>query len=136
MARKVFFSRNSGQRFNAGKYRLRLHYHPVAAAKRAIVNDVLLVSRPLPPIVRRHFHQSGVARTPQNPTIYALAKELGKDRDDIEAQHLKDPKVLPEDRRRSSFALDRPRPRSNPLAVSVVPCRCCRLRPESRRRQF
>src|SRR5215467_13041009 len=121
MARKVFLSRNSGQRFNTGEDGLGLEYHPVPATKRPIIDDVMLVSGPLPQIVRRYFHQPGITRAPQNPTIYALAKELGKDRDDIEAQHLKDPKVLPEDQRRSSSVPDRLQPRSNPPAVSIVP---------------
>src|SRR5690242_18601963 len=108
MTRKVFLSRNSGQRFDAGEDRLGLQYHPVAPAKRPIVDHVMLVGGPLPQVVRCYFDQSRVARAPQNPTIYALAKEFGKDRDDIEAQHLKDPKVLPEDRRRSSSASYRP----------------------------
>src|SRR5678809_1369055 len=92
-----------------------------------------ILSTPTPKLVLRTVI---VARAPQNPTIYALAKELGKDRDDIEAQHLKDPKVLPEDRRRSSFAPGRLQPRLNQPAVSIFLCRCCRLLPESRPRQF
>jgi hypothetical protein len=47
----------------------------------------MLVGGPLPQIVRRDFDQTGVTRAPQNPTIDHLAKKLGKDRDDIEAQH-------------------------------------------------
>src|ERR1051325_4792093 len=98
MTRKVFFSRDSGQRFDAGEDRLGLQYHPVATTKRPIVDHVMLVSGPLPQVVRCYFDQSRVARAPQNPTIDRLAQELGKDRDDIEAQHLKDPTAPREDR--------------------------------------
>ena len=85
MARNVFFARDSGQRFNGHKDRLGFEYHPVATTKRAIVDYVMLVGGPLPQVVRRYFHETRILRPPQNPTIYATAKELGKDRDDIEA---------------------------------------------------
>ena len=84
---KVFFSRSASQRFNAGEDRLGFQDHPVATAERPIVYDVVLIGGPLPQIVGLYFNQSRIARPPQNPTIDRLAKELGKDRDDIEAQH-------------------------------------------------
>jgi len=50
----------------------------------------VLIRGPLSQIVGRYIHQPRIARAPQNSTINRLAKELRKDRDDIEAQHLKD----------------------------------------------
>jgi hypothetical protein len=34
-----------------------------------------------------YFDESGIPRAPQNPTIDHLVKELGKDRNDVEAKH-------------------------------------------------
>src|ERR1044072_1319626 len=47
----------------------------------------MLVCGPLAQLMRDDIHESGVTCAPQNPTINHLAKELGKDCDDIEAQH-------------------------------------------------
>ena len=46
----------------------------------------MLVRGPLPQIVRRDVDESCIARSSQNPTINRVAKKLGKDRNDIEAQ--------------------------------------------------
>jgi hypothetical protein len=77
----------------AGEDRLGFQNHPVAAAERPIVNDVVLVSGPLPQIVSYYFNQSGITCSPQNSTIDHFAKKLGKDRDDIEAQHFRESKI-------------------------------------------
>src|SRR5437762_7275418 len=48
----------------------------------------MLVGRPLAQVVSIYFDEAGGARSSHNPVIDCFAKELGKDRDDVEAQHV------------------------------------------------
>src|SRR3982074_829145 len=47
----------------------------------------MTVGGPLPQVVSLYLNQVGGACPADDPVIDRLAKELGKDRDDIEAQH-------------------------------------------------
>ena len=64
--RKIFFSADAPvSSSTAGEDRFGLEDHAVAAAKRPIVNDVMLIGGPLPQIVRLDFNQSRSSRSPQ-----------------------------------------------------------------------
>jgi hypothetical protein len=82
---KVFALTGTGQCLDTGKNRFRFQHHSVATAEWPIINDVMLIAGPLPQIVRIYLNQTGFSRTSNNSVIDNITKELGKNRDDIDA---------------------------------------------------
>ena len=72
------------QRFNTFKDRFRLKDHAFAAAKRAIIHGAVTVMRKRPQVVDFDRCQTGFSGPADNAVIQRPAKEVGKDRYDID----------------------------------------------------
>src|SRR5205085_4502537 len=66
--------------FNRGEDRFRLHHHPIAAAKRPVVDHPVLVRRILAYVVDIYFNNGSGLGSPDDPKVEDLSEELGKDR--------------------------------------------------------
>src|SRR5579862_1946108 len=73
------------QRPDRLEYRLRLHHHPLASAKRPVVHGAMAVVREIAQVVHARFDQSSFARTPHDPIIERSPKEIGEDRYNVES---------------------------------------------------
>jgi hypothetical protein len=84
---KVLAAAGSGQRFNCCKDRFGFEHHAIAAAKRPIVDHVMLVRCPGPQIMGLDRYQFRRSRPTNNSVIKHFAKKARKDSDDIDAKH-------------------------------------------------
>jgi len=88
--------RNAAQRLQAFKNRFRLQDHAFAAAKRPVIHGAVLVFRKRPQIVNAYFHQARFACPANNSVIQRSAKEVGKDRENVDL-HLRTNPLTAED---------------------------------------
>src|SRR5687768_2787107 len=68
------------------EYRLRLHYHPGAPAKRAIVSRLVFIQRPSPQIVDSHRQISRGDALPQDALGEKAIKHAREQREDVDRE--------------------------------------------------
>ena len=119
-------------RFDGLEPRLGFHHHADSAPERRVVDRAMTVARVRAQVVHADRKDPALDCLGDERGRQGAGEVLGKDRDDIEAQHLKDLKVLLADRRRSFLPRGRSRPRSTPPGGTTSGRRRC---PTRRRRR-
>jgi hypothetical protein len=112
--------RQTAERLQTFKDRFRLQDHAFAAAKRAVIHGAVFVFRKVPQIVNAYFRQASLACPADDAVIQLSAKEVRKDREDIDL-HLR---TKPFHRRDAEFAesnLEKPSNFSNQLPSAKEP---------------
>ena len=80
---QTLLARRHIQSLNTFKDRFRLQDHAFAAAKWAVIYSAMPIAGKLPQIVDPYVHQFRFPSSPQNSVIQRPAKEIRKNRDQI-----------------------------------------------------